>query len=170
MLKGVHVSVPASFAVLCLQALFVQSLLANGLADLIWVHKSERKLHLLQDYQIVRSYSVALGKNPRGHKLAEGDSRTPEGLYLIDWRNPHSRFHLSLHISYPNENDVHRARRRNVDPGNNVMIHGVGDAGNGEAGRLPGTDWTDGCIALSNRDVEEVWRLVADGTPILIDP
>lgn len=170
MSKRLRLSAPALFAVLCLQALFVQALLADGSADLIWVDKSERKLHLLQDYQIVRSYPVSLGKSPRGHKSVAGDSRTPEGLYLVDWRNPNSRFHLSLHISYPNENDVHRARRRNADPGGNVMIHGIGAAGNGEEGRLPGTDWTDGCIALSNRDVEEVWRLVADGTPILIDP
>ena len=167
MLKRTCVSASVPFVVFCLQALFAQASFADVSADLIWVHKSERKLYLLQDYRIIRSYPVALGKNPQGHKSVVGDSRTPEGLYLIDWRNPNSRFHLSLHISYPNRNDVLRAQRRNSDPGDNVMIHGTG---HGAAGRLPGEDWTEGCIALSNGDMEEVWRLVADGTPILIDP
>ena len=158
-------------AVLCAQP-FASAALADDTADLVWVRKSERTLHLLRDYEIVRSYPIALGRNPVGHKTAAGDSRTPEGLYWIDWRNPNSRFHLSLHVSYPNENDLRRARRANVDAGDNIMIHG--QPGNvterGQPGKTPDPDWTDGCIALDNRDMEEVWRLVADDTPILIEP
>ena len=149
-----------------------QPCFADGGADTIWVRKSERVLHLLKDYRIVRSYPIALGKNPTGHKLTSGDSRTPEGLYLVDWRNPDSRFHLSLHISYPNRNDLQRARRVNLNPGGGIMIHGYPDADSERRWRRRETrsDWTDGCIALGNRDMREVWTLVADGTPILIDP
>lgn len=170
LLECIRVSAAASFAAFHPRALLAQAPPAHDRADLVWVHKSKRKLYLLRNYQIIRSYAIALGKNPRGHKVGAGDSRTPEGWYLIDGRNPDSRFHLSLHISYPNENDVHRAKRRNIDPGGDIMIHGVGDAESGKHDHPPGADWTDGCIALSNREVEEIWQLVADGTPILIAP
>ena len=159
----------AILAAFYLQLPLTQAVFADGAADVVWVRKSERKLYLLRDYRIIRSYPVVLGKNPVGHKLAADDSRTPEGLYLLDWRNPGSRFHLSLHISYPNENDLRRARRGNRDAGGNVMIHGY-PAARGQPQETVEYDWTDGCIALNNRDIEEVWRLVADGTPILIDP
>ncbi len=145
---------------------------AADVANAVWVRKSERVLHLLKDYEIVRSYPIALGKSPVGHKLAAGDARTPEGLYLIDWRNPDSRFHLSLRISYPHVNDLRRGARRGVHVGDGIMIHGQPNdaAAHGWPQQTIQYDWTDGCIALSNRDVEEVWRLVADGTPILIEP
>ena len=142
---------------------------ADEAADLVWVSKSDRTLHLLNDYRIIRSYPVALGKQPRGHKQTAGDSRTPEGLYLIDWRNPSSRFYLSLHVSYPGVNDRHRAAHLGVRAGGDIMIHGHPETNErGTAGTDP--DWTDGCIALSNRDMGEVWRMIADNTPILIDP
>ncbi len=162
----------ALFAALCLQLPFVHVVSADDTADMIWVQKSERRLHLLRGYEIVRSYPIALGKSPTGHKLAAGDSRTPEGLYLIDWRNPDSDFHLSLHISYPDANDLRRAARRGMDAGDDIMIHGQPDDAprNGRSREAGGFDWTDGCIALHNSDMEEVWQLVADGTPILIDP
>ena len=126
-------------------------------------------MYLLKDYRIIRSYPISLGKNPQGHKLTEGDARTPEGIYILDWRNPGSRFYLSLHISYPNYQDIRRAIHAGVDAGGSIMIHGYPDTVD-EQEQLSVQDWTDGCIALTNRHIEEVGRLVSDGTPILIDP
>jgi murein L,D-transpeptidase YafK len=132
-------------------------------ADEIHVVKHERRMDLLRHGRVIRSYSIRLGDQPYGHKRHQGDERTPEGRYRISFRNDKSRFHLSLRISYPNEADRAQARARRVDPGGDIMIHG---------GTPPGywRNWTDGCIALTNRQVEEVWRLVPVGTPILIDP
>ena len=152
-----------------LQWLFAPALSVASEVDTVWVRKSERTLYLLEDYRIVRSYPISLGKNPWGHKLAEGDARTPEGLYVIDWRNPDSRFHLALHISYPSYQDIRRAIYAGVDAGGSVMVHGYPDTV-AEREQPSDQDWTDGCIALANRHMEEVWQLVADGTPILIDP
>jgi murein L,D-transpeptidase YafK len=134
-------------------------------ASRIQVDKSERVLKLISDGQIFRSYPVALGDNPRGHKLYEGDERTPEGLYLIDGRNPNSSYYLSLSISYPNSRDVARARSKGLNPGGQIMIHGT-PSGKARNGR----DWTDGCIAVSNAAMEEIWRLVDEGTLIEITP
>lgn len=131
--------------------------------DEIRVDKSERRMTLLRDGRIVKSYRVLLGDAPVGHKRQQGDERTPEGRYRITFRNDKSRFHLSLRVSYPNEADRRQARVRGVDPGGDIMIHG---------GTPPGysRDWTDGCIALSDAQIEEVWRLVPVGTPIEISP
>ncbi len=131
--------------------------------DEIRVDKSERRMTLLRDGRIVKSYRVLLGDAPVGHKRQQGDERTPEGRYRITFRNDKSRFHLSLRVSYPNEADRRQARVRGVDPGGDIMIHG---------GTPPGysRDWTDGCIALSDAQIEEVWRLVPVGTPIEILP
>ncbi len=133
-------------------------------ATRIHVDKSERILKLIRDGEPFRSYPVALGDNPRGHKLFEGDERTPEGLYLIDGRNPNSGYYLSLSISYPNSRDVARARARGLDPGGQIMIHGTPDPGQRRS------DWTDGCIAVSNAAMDEIWRLVDEGTLIEITP
>lgn len=154
------------FGLLLIAALGCGTLAAEpGKANLIQVDKSERTLKLIHEGQIVRSYPVALGDNPRGHKLYEGDERTPEGLYLIDGRNPNSSYHLSLSISYPNNRDIARARSKGLDPGGQIMIHGTPD---GPSRR--GRDWTDGCIAVSNAAMEEIWRLVDVGTLIEIIP
>lgn len=120
---------------------------------------------LLHGESIVRSYRVALGRDPSGHKRREGDGRTPEGCYVIDRRNPKSAYHLSLHISYPGEGDLERARECGVDPGGDIMIHGAPNDGTPREG-----DWTQGCIAVFNAEIEEIWSLVADGTPIEILP
>lgn len=132
-------------------------------ADRIVVDKSERRMRLLRDGKLIRTYSILLGDAPIGHKRQQGDERTPEGEYRISGRNPNSRFHLSLRVSYPNDADRKQARARGVDPGGDIMIHG---------GTPPGyrRDWTDGCIALSDTQIEEVWSLVPNGTPIRIDP
>lgn len=142
----------------------------NTVADRILVLKSERKLMLLSQGKVLREYRVALGFNPVGPKQQEGDGRTPEGLYVIDWRNPHSQFHLSLHVSYPTAEETARARKRGMKPGGMIMIHGLGPQAASLASVHTLTDWTNGCIAVNNQEIEEIWRLVPDGTPIEIRP
>jgi murein L,D-transpeptidase YafK len=118
----------------------------------------------------VRVYDVALGEEPVGPKEREGDGRTPEGLYVIDGRNPQSRYHRSLRISYPGPEDAARAAKLGVSPGGDIMIHGLQN-GLGWIGALHRThDWTRGCIAVTNDEIEEIWDLVPDGTPIEIRP
>ncbi|MGX8009203.1 L,D-transpeptidase family protein [Mesorhizobium sp. ORM8.1] len=136
--------------------------------DLVRVEKSQRQLQLIGGGQILRNYSIALGGDPVGHKHREGDERTPEGRYVLDWRNPNSVAHKSIHISYPNADDVAAARSRGIDPGGFIMIHGQPN-GFGWTGRLlQMVDWTDGCIAVTDSDIDEIWTMVADGTPIEI--
>lgn len=132
-------------------------------ADEIRVDKSERRMQLLRGGTVIRTYRILLGDAPVGHKRQQGDERTPEGRYRITFRNDKSRFHLSLRVSYPNEADRAQALARGVDPGGDIMIHGGTPPGYG-------SDWTDGCIALTDREIEEVWRLVPVNTPISIDP
>jgi murein L,D-transpeptidase YafK len=132
--------------------------------------KSERRLLLLRGEETLKAYTVVLGREPRGRKMREGDGRTPEGSYHLDWRNPKSRFHLSLHVSYPNESDRARAAAAGVPPGGDIMIHGLRN-GLGWIGKLHRfVDWTDGCIAVTSHEIEEIWRAVDDGTPIEIRP
>jgi murein L,D-transpeptidase YafK len=136
-------------------------------ADFVRVDKSERTLTLFAAGRPVKIYrGLQLGDAPEGHKHFEGDERTPEGHYTIDTRNPASAYHLSLHIPYPNAADRAFATQRGRPPGGAIFIHGQPNWLS--AGRLPG-DWTDGCIALSNEEIEELWRSVPDGTPIEID-
>jgi len=137
-------------------------------ADLVLVDKSARTLTLMRGKQVLRTYSgIQLGDAPLGHKQFEGDEKTPEGSYTIDYRNPASSYHLSLHVSYPNAVDSVFAVERQRSPGGEIFIHGQPNAM--LFGRMPG-DWTDGCIALSNSEIEEVWAAVPDGTPIEIRP
>lgn len=139
---------------------------ADAIADRVVVYKSQRKLVLFQGGAVLREYRIALGGNPVGPKQREGDGRTPEGLYAIDYRNLQSQFHLSLHISYPKAEDIARARRDRVEPGGLIMIHGLRN-GMGALGRFHRyVDWTNGCIAVTNREIEEIWRAVPDGTVI----
>jgi len=143
----------------------------DGFVDYVVVKKRQRKLYLYAEDQMVKSYNIALGKQPDGQKLKEGDSRTPEGLYTLDWRNPNSKFFRSIHVSYPNIVQSRSAEEAGVNPGGAIMIHGQP---NEWAERIKLTfsfeDWTEGCIALENQDMIEVWDLVRDGTPIKIDP
>ena len=120
-------------------------------------------MQLLRDGKVLRTYRIALGDAPVGHKRQQGDERTPEGDYTISFRNAKSRFHLSLRVSYPNAADRAQAAARGVDPGGDIMIHG--NTPPGYTG-----DWTDGCIAVTDAEIEEIWRLVPVGTPIRIDP
>jgi murein L,D-transpeptidase YafK len=137
--------------------------------DLVRVDKSERRLDLIGDGKVVRSYGIALGGDPIGHKHQEGDQRTPEGNYVLDWRNPNSIAHKSLHISYPNADDLAVAKARNVDAGGMIMIHGQPNGFGWWGWLLQLVDWTDGCIAVTDSDMDEIWALVADGTPIEIE-
>lgn len=139
-------------------------------ADRILVRKAARELVLFRQGKVLKSYRIALGRNPVGPKRRQGDSRTPEGLYTISGRNPGSAFHRALRVSYPSAADRARARREGVSPGGDIMIHGLpnGQGYIGAAHRL--TDWTDGCIAVTNQEIEEIWRLAPNGTPVLIEP
>jgi murein L,D-transpeptidase YafK len=139
-------------------------------ADKILVDKSERKLMLLNEGEVVRTYPIALGRNPEGHKQVRGDGRTPEGLYVIDRRDPDSYFHKSLHISYPNMFDVQNARKTGQQAGGSILIHGTPPGFGPFAPDEPMIDWTDGCIAVTNEALDEIWTAVPDGTIIDIRP
>jgi murein L,D-transpeptidase YafK len=124
----------------------------------------------LREGKLLKSYRVALGRNPIGPKQQEGDMKTPEGLYTIDYRNPTSDYHLSLHISYPSVEDVARAQARDVNAGFDIMIHGLPN-GRGWIGAFHRRqDWTAGCIALTDAEIEELWRVTPDGTTVEIRP
>ncbi len=145
---------------------------ANSLpiADRVVIRKSERKLFLEKDGRILREYPVSLGMNPVGHKQRRGDKRTPEGTYFISYRLPESMFYRSLHISYPNPADVRAARGKGYDPGGLIMIHGLPDAARGDEDDYIQRDWTDGCIAVTNDAIDQIWKLVKNGTPVEILP
>ena len=139
-------------------------------ADLVVVFKGERVLQLRREGRILNSFKIALGGEPSGPKLMEGDERTPEGVYTLDWRNPDSDFHLSLHISYPRPQDYSTASEAGQDPGGAIMIHGLPNGRTADQVGHPQFDWTNGCIAVSNEEIEEIWQLVDDGTAIFILP
>ena len=138
--------------------------------DSLVVEKGKRRLVLFYRGEVVRTYYVALGRNPVGDKQRIGDNRTPEGLFYIEGRNPNSRYHLSLRISYPDSAHRVRSAKLGVAPGGDIMIHGLPaeQAAFGPAHR--DFDWTNGCIAVTNREIEELWRVIRDGTPIQIKP
>lgn len=139
-------------------------------ADQLLLVKSERRLYLLRGGETIKSYRVALGLNPVGHKEREGDFRTPEGKYRLDARNPASDFYLSIHLSYPNVQDAENARHRHTQPGGSIMIHGLPNLLKHTVDYYRRADWTNGCIALSNDDMLEVWLLTRSDTPIEIRP
>jgi len=138
--------------------------------DRIVVEKSARRLSIFADGKKLKSYRVALGRNPIGAKEQEGDMKTPEGFYWIDWRNPESDYHLSLHVSYPSDEDNARAAERGVNVGFDIMIHGITN-GSGWIGAFHRWhDWTAGCIAMTDEEIEELYRVTPDWTPIEIWP
>jgi len=143
---------------------------AGTTIDRIVVEKSVRKLSIFENGKKLKSYRAALGRNPIGAKEQEGDMKTPEGVYWIDWRNPESDYHLSLHVSYPSEADTARATERGVNAGFDIMIHGIAN-GRGWIGAFHRLhDWTAGCIALTDEEIEELYRVTPDWTPIEIRP
>lgn len=148
---------------------WLQEALPQGArADKVIVLKSERRLLLTKDGQVLKQYRIVLGRDPIGHKTEQGDGRTPEGLYRIDGRNAKSGYRLSLHISYPDKRDRARARERGVSPGGDIMIHGIKN-GFGWVGPLHRlVDWTNGCVAVTDSEIEEIWRAVPNGVAIEI--
>ncbi len=152
---------------------FIRAIEPYTIADKIIIKKSTRMLYLSANRQIFAKYHISLGANPKGAKEMEGDMKTPEGAYVLDWRQKSKLYNKSLHISYPNKKDKARAKKLKVNAGGMIMIHGtpsnwslspIGDW-------LPMLlDWTEGCIALSNDDMEEVWRQTKDGIPVYIIP
>ncbi|MFC3606660.1 L,D-transpeptidase family protein [Stutzerimonas tarimensis] len=152
------------------QASAPASSLQGRLIDKVLVIKSERQLHLVSRGETLKSYRVSLGKQPVGHKQREGDQRTPEGFYWLDWRKKSENYNLAMHISYPNARDRERARAAGVSPGNMIMLHGTPVDDEYPEWFFHTLDWTEGCIALTNADMREVWSLVRDGTLIEIRP
>jgi murein L,D-transpeptidase YafK len=139
-------------------------------ADRIVIVKSTRTMTLMNGGKVLKTYKVALSAHPVGGKERVGDDKTPEGLYSVDWKNAQSKFHLALHVSYPNASDRERAKKLRVNPGGEIEIHGIGPK-YGYLGALHRqVDWTAGCIAVTNEEIDEIWKLVAVGTPIEIKP
>jgi murein L,D-transpeptidase YafK len=151
-------------------AVFAQTTDKALRADRVVVLKKERSLQLLRQGNVIKTYKVALGADPVGPKQRQGDHKTPEGLYLLDSRNPHSQFYKSIHISYPSMRERAAARQKGVSPGGDLFVHGLpkGYGWVGSAHRVK--DWTDGCIAVTNQEMDEIWVAVMDGTPIEIRP
>ena len=139
-------------------------------ADKVVVEKANRKLHLMRDGQSFRSFDIALGVAPEGDKEMEGDQKTPEGSYSLDARNPDSDYFLSIHISYPNTSERAEARNKGIDPGGAIMIHGQPNIPNYSAAYYRMEDWTNGCIAVSNSDMIDIWLMTPNDIPIEILP
>lgn len=132
------------------------------------INKGQRRMHLLSGKTVVRSYDISLGNQPMGHKQFEGDGKTPEGIYFVDRFNPRSRYHLSVGVSYPNERDKAFAASHGRKPGGDIFIHGRGPEGNNLFPRQ--RDWTAGCIAVTDEEIEEIYAMLQPGTPIVIYP
>ena len=137
-------------------------------ADKVLVDKSDEKLYLLKNGSVIAEYSVAFGSDPQGHKQQEGDGRTPEGQYVLDYKKADSSFYKSIHISYPNQTDKQAAAAKGVDPGGLIMIHGQRNWFGWLSFITQRFDWTDGCIAVTNSEMDEIWNMVAVNTPIEI--
>ena len=136
---------------------------------LVKVDKSKRRMYLLKGDEVVQEFRIALGKEPKGHKRFEGDNRTPEGEYTLDYIMERSEFYRSVHINYPRSSDRQWAEENDVDPGGNIKIHGIKNGERRAPGFIQSFDWTDGCIALTNQDMDEFIQLVKMGTPIHIE-
>ncbi len=146
------------------------ALAPDARADLVVVHKAAHRLDLYRAGVLLKSYAVSLGRHPTGPKRQQGDGRTPEGEYRLDYRKVDSSFYRALHISYPGPSDLAAARSQRIDPGGLIMIHGMKN-GLGWLGRMHlAVDWTDGCVAVTDREMDEIWRAVPDGTKIVLIP
>ena len=161
---------PFTLAVFSLHALSANDppLRPSAMADKVVVLKSYRRLLLMRGDEVLKTYFVSLGENPVGPKIRQGDNKTPEGAYILDRHNANSQYHRSIHISYPNGDDLARAKKLGVSPGGELFIHGLPNDFHGHSEALG--DWTEGCIAVTNAEIDEIWRAVADGTPIEIKP
>jgi len=143
---------------------------SEQMADFVLVIKSESRLYLMHKGKEFASFKVAFGGNPRGHKQQQGDERTPEGRYTLDYKNAQSAYYKSIHISYPNAKDRESAKKRGVDPGGHIMVHGQRNGYERLSIFAQFFNWTNGCIALTNKEMDVVWQTVNPGTPIEIRP
>jgi murein L,D-transpeptidase YafK len=143
---------------------------SSDVIDSVLVIKSENKMYLLSKGKRIKEYHVVFGANPIGHKQQEGDERTPEGHYILDYKKSDSAFYKAIRISYPNNKDINRARKNNVSPGGYIMIHGQKNGMEGWAWLAQRFNWTNGCIAVTNAEMDEIWSLVKTATPIEIRP
>ena len=166
--RSLLLAVPALLLMLPAQAF--DPALVPVFADRVVVKKAEHRLYLYKDDAPFAVYPIHLGRYPTGPKQRAGDARTPEGRYLLDWRKANSDFYRALHVSYPNAQDLRTARQSGVEPGGNIMIHGQPNWFGGDTHSSLPWDWTDGCIAVSNANIEMLWDLVPDGTSIDILP
>lgn len=149
---------------------FTQVVWAEPTVTLVRVLKTDHKLQLLSGEKLVREFHVVFGADPKGHKMQEGDERTPEGSYILDYKKTNSAFYRAIHISYPNAKDIASAKSRGVKPGGDIMIHGQRNGLGWLSFISQRFNWTNGCVALPNKDMEIVWALVKEGTPIEILP
>jgi murein L,D-transpeptidase YafK len=160
----------AALGVVAAAYLNINPLPRDAVADRVLVEKSARRLTLLREGKTLKTYRMALGREPTGAKEFEGDQRTPEGIYSIDFHKPDSDYHLALHVSYPEQHDIDRAALQGLSAGSDIMIHGLPN-GRGWIGRFHRRqDWTAGCVAVTDFEIEEIYRAVPDGTPIEIRP
>ncbi len=139
-------------------------------ADKVLVIKSEYRLFLINNGDIFATYNVTFGGDPNGHKQSQGDQKTPEGKYVLDYKNANSAYYKSIHISYPSKKDRENAKRLGVSPGGDIMIHGQLNGWEWAAPIVQQFSWTDGCIALNNKDMDQLWLAIDPGTPIEIRP
>ena len=149
---------------------FAQQAASGPRVDRVVVFKKQRTLQLLSQGKVIKSYKVALGGDPVGPKAQQGDHKTPEGVYVLDSRNAHSQFYKSIHISYPSARERAAAHSKGVSPGGDVFVHGLPNGYRWVDASHRLKDWTDGCIAVTDDEIDEIWTAVADGTPIEIRP
>ncbi|QBF84336.1 hypothetical protein EXU30_17910 [Shewanella maritima] len=142
----------------------------SGKADLVIVKKSESSMQILRQGKVLKTYHIAMGDAPQGHKLTEGDQRTPQGRYILDYKKSDSAFYRSIHISYPNEEDKLRAKALGISPGGLIMIHGENPKSKLPPLEQQKYNWTNGCIAVTNKEMDELWQVIDPGTPIEIWP
>jgi murein L,D-transpeptidase YafK len=139
-------------------------------ADRVVVLKSERRLVLMRGDFVLKVFPIALGRYPKGHKQYQGDAKTPEGEYLLDFKLKNSQFYRAIRVNYPNARDRAKAQALGKDPGGKIMIHGLPNSMSAERVGHPYIDWTQGCIAVNNKQMDEIWQMVDAGTPIEIHP
>ncbi len=158
---------------LCLfftNVIVVQSLALDDFIDMVIVKKSQKMLYLINNKKRIKEFKIALGGNPKGHKQTEGDQKTPEGNYTLDYKKSNSSFYKAIHISYPNKQDIKKAKQLGINPGGFIMIHGQKNGFGWLSFLIQKFDWTDGCIAVTNEDMDEIWKSVNQNIPIIIYP
>lgn len=158
------------FSLLCAFPLLATAKSPLGNIDLVVVKKSQSSMEVMRDGKVIKRYRIAMGDNPKGHKAKEGDQRTPQGRYVLDYKKSDSAFYRSIHISYPNDEDLLRAKALGIKPGGMIMIHGQNPKSSMSPEEAQQYNWTNGCIAITNKEMDELWLAIDEGTPIEIWP